>query len=296
MIGLDEKRIPTTFLVRGDAQPHVEQVTSAQILGVAVGLRRGSAEISLSAGLYDRAALEVIRAGSQIGRGIRRWAARMFDVLQSFPIYRNGVKHLIAPRLRCVIMDEEGGADSRTPVNLLQAEEGRSAVYQRHITAQLWSIPVGGVTLVAYPDNAHAVPRWWVYSLWVRRPFRRMGIGQRLTERALNHAKRLGAEAVHLYVFADNHPAIHLYECCGFVQVKPTWSAQTQSAERARGDVPFPRGSLTPPTIRNEPLCFTGAASQQHRARQGDDAVQPGIGCRPSGASKGCLNLSNPAG
>lgn len=239
VIDLYKERTAPIFLVCGDAHSYVEQVTSEQILGVAVAIRRGSIERSLKAGSHWSATLKVVRARSQIVRDTRWLGAKVLAGLQSFPVYRGAVKHLTSSRIHYVMADEEGRADQIAAANRLQIEN-QSAVSVQFITAAFWNLTVGSVTLVEYPDNDRAMPRWWITDLWVHQPFRRTGIGQRLTDLALTQAKAQGADAVHLHVFADNHPAIQLYEHRGFAQVEPIWLAQKQDAGRHRMTIRYP--------------------------------------------------------
>jgi len=50
----------------------------------------------------------------------------------------------------------------------------------------------------------------------VRSTHRRRGIGRALVEHAVEWARSIGITRLELYVFADNAPAIALYEACGF--------------------------------------------------------------------------------
>jgi putative acetyltransferase len=51
----------------------------------------------------------------------------------------------------------------------------------------------------------------------VHSAYRRRGIGRALLEHAIEWAKGIGITRIELYVFADNAPAIALYEALGFV-------------------------------------------------------------------------------
>ena len=53
-------------------------------------------------------------------------------------------------------------------------------------------------------------------GMFVRQEWRGQGIGRRLLLAALAAAKQAGLEKIELQVFADNLPAIVLYESCGF--------------------------------------------------------------------------------
>lgn len=53
-------------------------------------------------------------------------------------------------------------------------------------------------------------------GMYVRKAWRGQGIGKKLLEACLSTAKEAGLEKIELEVFADNIPAIRLYESTGF--------------------------------------------------------------------------------
>lgn len=56
-------------------------------------------------------------------------------------------------------------------------------------------------------------------GMGVHKDLRGQGIGKRLLEAALAHAKDVGLEKVELQVYTDNGPAIKLYDNAGFERV-----------------------------------------------------------------------------
>lgn len=55
-------------------------------------------------------------------------------------------------------------------------------------------------------------------GMGVRIEWRRQGVGRRLLEACLAHAKRVALEKVELEVYSDNLGAIRLYESFGFIR------------------------------------------------------------------------------
>ncbi|MBN1629021.1 MAG: GNAT family N-acetyltransferase [Thermoleophilia bacterium] len=78
---------------------------------------------------------------------------------------------------------------------------------------------VGFIQLVRGPDQEHPLSAYWLFSLMVRVPYRRLGLGEMLTLRVIERARSLGANALCLFVFDDNDAAIALYHKLGFERV-----------------------------------------------------------------------------
>lgn len=82
----------------------------------------------------------------------------------------------------------------------------------------------GTLTLVAQTDEGlcgfimmrGAAGEAEILTLAVSEPFRRMGLGTALTERALGEISAQGAREIFLEVAANNSPAKALYEALGF--------------------------------------------------------------------------------
>lgn len=73
----------------------------------------------------------------------------------------------------------------------------------------------GAVNL--FRGEAHTLHRHVAdLGLFVLRPYRHQGIGTRLMEKTLEWATKSALEKITLSVFANNQPAIHLYQRFGF--------------------------------------------------------------------------------
>ena len=66
------------------------------------------------------------------------------------------------------------------------------------------------------PNDAFGMTHSSWLALGVRRDFRRRGIGRRLMDGVIEKAWQSGLERIELIVWADNRPAIDLYEKLGF--------------------------------------------------------------------------------
>jgi RimJ/RimL family protein N-acetyltransferase len=55
-------------------------------------------------------------------------------------------------------------------------------------------------------------------SMWIAPSHRRRGVGQRIVERVIAHARELGCEEMRLLVAEDNPAAERLYARCGFTR------------------------------------------------------------------------------
>jgi ribosomal protein S18 acetylase RimI-like enzyme len=77
----------------------------------------------------------------------------------------------------------------------------------------------GFVQLVRHPESHFPWVGYWLFSLHVWEPYRRLGIGRQLTDRVIDQASAEGARELWLVVFEDNLRAIRLYRRLGFEQV-----------------------------------------------------------------------------
>lgn len=71
--------------------------------------------------------------------------------------------------------------------------------------------------IVACPEKKD---RLHIYSIAVKKHFRRKGIGEKLLKKLIKLAKKHGLKEVFLEVNVENTPAIKLYEKLGFKQTK----------------------------------------------------------------------------
>jgi ribosomal protein S18 acetylase RimI-like enzyme len=76
---------------------------------------------------------------------------------------------------------------------------------------------VGSIQLVRYNQpSAGDFRGYWLFSLSVKGPYRRLGIGERLALAVINKARAEGAQELSLLVREDQLRAIRLYRKLGF--------------------------------------------------------------------------------
>jgi len=75
---------------------------------------------------------------------------------------------------------------------------------------------VGFVQLVRHPEEHSPYVGYWLFSVYVKQPFRGAGIGETLSRAIIELARREGCQTLLLLVFNDNVPAMRMYRKLGF--------------------------------------------------------------------------------
>jgi ribosomal protein S18 acetylase RimI-like enzyme len=95
---------------------------------------------------------------------------------------------------------------------------------------------IGYVQLVHAEKGSGLPPGLWLFSLWVRVWYRRMGVGELLSLRVAQAARERGAVELYLMLFEDNLPAVRLYQKLGFKpRVFPELEDRLDTAEQSCG-------------------------------------------------------------
>ena len=118
-------------------------------------------------------------------------------------------------------------ADNPVPMGLTMEEElGRSLQgFRDQLTAPAPNAAFGAwvdgqlracaaVAWTRFPSSMHKAQLW---GCFVDPVFRRTGLGRRIVERALEHARAQGVRRVNLTVYLPNEAAVGLYRALGFV-------------------------------------------------------------------------------
>lgn len=100
-----------------------------------------------------------------------------------------------------------------------------------YVAAKLGDKLVGGATIESREGKASHVA---YFGIFLKKEFRNLGIGTRLTKRMLELARERRFKIVQLYVFASNTQAINIYKKLGF-----------REAGRIKEGVRFQDGSYT---------------------------------------------------
>lgn len=95
---------------------------------------------------------------------------------------------------------------------------------------------IGYVDLVRRSEQYYPFDGYWLHSLIVKIPYRRMGIGEELTWIATEKGREEGAKGLSLLVYEDNYRAIKLYRKLGFeIRVIPALEKKLEEEQRATG-------------------------------------------------------------
>jgi ribosomal protein S18 acetylase RimI-like enzyme len=89
---------------------------------------------------------------------------------------------------------------------------------------------VGNLTLIPY--HLHQEPTLLIANVAVHPDYRRRGIANRLTAKALDYARQRGIHTTWLHVREENEPAIRLYRSLGFQERarRTTWICDSKAA------------------------------------------------------------------
>lgn len=97
--------------------------------------------------------------------------------------------------------------------------------FQHKLLDQNWPVyyavdndQVVGWADITFPLNPRLAHRGFL-GMGLLPAYRGQGLGRRLLQAALDHARQIGAEKVELSVYTTNAPAIALYRRCGFNEI-----------------------------------------------------------------------------
>lgn len=166
----------------------------------------------------------------------KRVASLCLRGIQGLPAYRNVVR-TFRPGIEIKEADEQDlqqvrawlNPSSRRPRSTSQSPRDTNWVAKKgdHV--------IGFVQLVRHPPT-HYLHGHWLFSLSVRTPYRRLGIGEDLSRVVMERARQEEVEEIKLIIREDNQPAIKLYRKLGFeTTVIPALEAQLEEERYAHG-------------------------------------------------------------
>ncbi len=233
------------WLVRGDncRQPDGAFAREA-FVGRVVRVERGGRVVRAGVGesgawvaaLSRRGLLPRLRAARLAPR---RAAGAGLRAAQGLPVYRSAGRRLaprvlvreatpadmaaVSARLGVVVadppLDDTRRADAATSQGATAAEATADAATSQECT-RLVAVAGGRVAgFVELVVRGAAAGPWagaWLHSLTVWTPYRGLGVGEALTREALARAAACGAPELLGVVYADNTPALRLYDKLGF--------------------------------------------------------------------------------
>ena len=232
----------TIFFIKGDAafgQP--EKVNAARVLGRVTAIERNGRKRKLDTKLYRIICLFfaglspfsrwIYPIGSKVKHKGRKHLGVILEKLQSLKLYGFLAKKLVKENIRYKIAT----SDDASSLSLLyrynqQPELGNptNALYEQlknpkqsgyWLVAKQKDAVIGGVTLSKSEESDYPHAGWWLFGMKVNWRYRRMGIGEKLTNMAADIAAKHGASEIKLLVFEDAKPANNLYRKSGFRQI-----------------------------------------------------------------------------
>lgn len=81
---------------------------------------------------------------------------------------------------------------------------------------------IGGVEVSPLEGYEYKNSVWVITSLKVHYKYRRLGLGEKLIKKVLDHLNKIGADEARLYVSPLNIPAVKLYNKLGFTVTRDT--------------------------------------------------------------------------
>ena len=102
--------------------------------------------------------------------------------------------------------------ESAQPLSWFEASLGRAAIFGAFLDGTL-----AGMAGFAPQESAKRAHKALLWGMYVRAAARNAGVGKKLVEAVLDHA-RGRVELVQLTVVSDNEPARRLYSAMGFVE------------------------------------------------------------------------------
>jgi RimJ/RimL family protein N-acetyltransferase len=188
------------FITRGDASAGEGEVVSLeQITGRVKAIERNGRKIDISFGLGRLISVFYALASPLIIR-LRRIAAGFLRYIQGFEAYRSLAKRIIKADFlyRWEPLENDGGCFL---IKLLAVDKARIA---------------GSATIKNFLESGPADYGWWISDIWVNWRYRGLGIGSHLIQAACDYAFQHRASEIRLFLFADNKPALRLYQKTGF--------------------------------------------------------------------------------
>ncbi|MBU9889279.1 MAG: GNAT family N-acetyltransferase [Candidatus Omnitrophica bacterium] len=145
---------------------------------------------------------------------IRRWAGGVLGAVQGTERYRR-LARVFAWKVRTAEASEK---DLKAIGGWREFRAHGCFPYNPHVTnfvVRVGCATVGFAQLV-FQLKGSLFHKWWIYRVYVRPAFRRMGAGEALMRAAIERARSLGSKNLALLVYEENIGALKLYSKLGF--------------------------------------------------------------------------------
>ncbi|MDO9530040.1 MAG: signal peptidase I [Syntrophales bacterium] len=232
----------TEFFIKGDAafgQP--ETVDLKNILGRIAAIERNGRKRKLNTKLYRIIGLFIAGLsplnhwiypiGSKVKRKGRKHLGIILEKLQSLKLYGFLAKKMMEDNIHYQIATTDDASSLSLFYRYNQQPESENLTNTLHeqlknpedsgywLVAKQEDMVIGGVTLSRSEESDHPNAGWWLFGMKVNWPYRKIGIGEKLTKMAADVAAKRGASEIKLLVFEDAKPANKLYRKSGFRQI-----------------------------------------------------------------------------
>jgi len=149
---------------------------------------------------------------------LRRSIGAAMRLMQGFVLYRHIGRCVVG---RSVTIHEATNADKLEVHRWLNPDVNPEHVLSRNPNVTDWVAQwcdrlAGFVQMVRHPPEHSPYIGYWLFSLYVKTPFKGAGIGEKLSRVVIDCACAEGAHTLDLLVFNDNFQAIQLYRKLGF--------------------------------------------------------------------------------
>lgn len=156
---------------------------------------------------------------------MKRFSFKTLEAVQRLPFYPFLIRLAYFPlKIRYKISYEEDYEKDREFFSVLYfyPPYWRTKVHKypgpqkTRVLAFMGKRPAGVVTLTHPGERIPPFTGWWIWGLYVRRRYQRLGIGRGLMESILAEAKKAGASKVEVLLFDDDQGVKRFYQKLGF--------------------------------------------------------------------------------
>ncbi|MBI4124815.1 MAG: GNAT family N-acetyltransferase [Deltaproteobacteria bacterium] len=154
-----------------------------------------------------------------------RWPYRVFFLLQRLPFYPLLARIIFLPypiRYQIVPFEDYNKNDEVIAILYHYPSHWRTKVHKKEGPVKTWALafvgkkPAGILTLTHPGDTIPPFNDYWIWGLFVRTRYRRLGLAERLMEKIFGVARGEGAKEVNVLVFEDDEKAKLFYQKQGF--------------------------------------------------------------------------------
>jgi len=184
------------FITRGDANRYGEEVVLNQIFGRVRILERKGRKTNITQS-WGRLRGLISSAFFCSLIKFRYTGGRILRYVHGIKVYRYLAKKIIKVKINYVWECASNGR------NVLFAKKNGQVIAKLKLNDFSEDYPYG----------------WWIFDMWVKWPYRGLGIGSYLTQEACNYVAKYKGAQIRLFVFEDNKPALRLYEKMKFCRV-----------------------------------------------------------------------------